>query len=191
MPNLNLCASCTPQYPCLCLLQIIIRSGVTEAEIDAEVVAMLQDAESVLESDEGVNSVLLAATQVNACLPFWQPAAFCPCGTLLLSALVARCCLLPWRTSLAQSPCSVFAGVPFGWHSCVTLTFWPRAVQMSAQGPTPTAHSPPGGPASMSTRLLPQYVPQIMHPAPSFSSFYTALGSSIKCSRSGCLHVSA
>ncbi|KAF5827803.1 hypothetical protein DUNSADRAFT_18708 [Dunaliella salina] len=43
--------------------QIIIRSGMTEAEIDAEVVAMLEDTEAARESDEGVNSVLLAAAQ--------------------------------------------------------------------------------------------------------------------------------
>eukprot|EP00983_Pelagomonas_calceolata_P107768 1159384-Pelagomonas_calceolata.AAC.5 len=46
-------------------MQIIIRSGMTEAEIDAEVVAMLEDTETARESDEGVNAVLLAAAQAE------------------------------------------------------------------------------------------------------------------------------
>jgi hypothetical protein len=52
-------------------LQIIIRSGMTEAQVDAEVVAMLEDTESVRESDEGVNSVLLASAQVWDGYKFW------------------------------------------------------------------------------------------------------------------------
>lgn len=47
------------------LKKIIIRSGMTEAEIDAEVVAMLEDTETARESDEGVNAVLLAAAQAE------------------------------------------------------------------------------------------------------------------------------
>jgi hypothetical protein len=43
----------------------------TEAQVDAEVVAMLEDTESVRESDEGVNSVLLASAQVWDGYKFW------------------------------------------------------------------------------------------------------------------------
>lgn len=46
-------------------LQLMLRAGLHEADVDAEVQALVAQAEGVRESDEGVASVLLAAAQVQ------------------------------------------------------------------------------------------------------------------------------